>query len=108
MDLAHLDPIEEAIPMKLKLEQFERDFAEVKEWIMQMNKLTMEEMRHWIETPLASLMRIDLFLKQWAKITKREITSLTCKSQLHLETAQFNDIQYLMDAHAKWRSFLSK
>ena len=94
--------------MKLKLEQFERDFAEVKEWIMQMNKLTMEEMRHWIETPLASLMRIDLFLKQWAKIKEKDITSLTCKVELHLENAQFKDIQDLMDAYAKWHSALSQ
>ena len=103
-----MDPIKEAMPPKLKLEHIERDFAEVKEWIMQMNKLTMEEMRHWIETPLASLMRIDLFLKQWAKIKKKDIASLTCKAQIQLETVEFNDIQDLMDAYAKWHSVLAK
>ena len=108
LDLELLDPIEEAMPLKLKLEHIERDFAEVKEWIMQMNQLIMEEIMHWIETPLTSLMRIDLFLKEWAKINKKDITSLTCKSQLHLKTAQFNDIQDLMDAYAKWHSTLSK
>ena len=75
---------------------------------MQMTQLIVEEMRHWIETPLPSLMRIDLFLKEWAKIKKKDITSLTCKAQLHLEIAQFNDIQDLMDAYAKWRSALSQ
>ena len=75
---------------------------------MEMNQLTVEEIKHCIEIPLTSLMRIDLFLKEWEKIKKKDIASLTCKAQLHLETAQFNDIQYLMDAHAKWRSFLSK
>ena len=101
LDLALLDPIEHAMPPKLKLEQIEREFAEVKEQIMQMTQLTVEEMRHWIETPLASLMRIELFLKEWEKIKKKEITSLSCKAQLYLETAQFNDIQDLMDDYAK-------
>ena len=68
----------------------------------------MEEMRHWIETPLTSLMRIDHFLKEWVKIKKKDNTSLICKAQLYLENAQFTDIQYLMDAYAKWRSALGK
>ena len=75
---------------------------------MEMNQLTVEEIKHWIETPLTSLMRIDLFLKEWEKIKKKEITSLTCKAQLYLETSQFNDIQDLMDDYSKWRSILSK
>ena len=103
-----LDPIEEAMPSKLKLEKTERDFAEVKENIMQMNQLIVEGMRHLIETPLTSLERIDLFLKEWAKIKKKDIASLTCKAQLHLETAQFNGIQDLMDAYAKWHSALAQ
>ena len=31
LDLAFLDPIQEAMPLKLKLEQIERDFAELKD-----------------------------------------------------------------------------
>ena len=108
MDLARLNLIEEAMPLKLKLEQIERDFVEVKERIMQMNQLTVEEMRHWIETPLASLMKIDLFFKECGKIRKRDIASLICKAQVHLENARFKDIQDLMDAYAKWRSVLGK
>lgn len=107
LDLALLDPIEHAMPPKLKLEQIEREFAEVKEQIMQMTQLTVEEIRHWIETPLASLTRIDFFLKEWAKIKTKDIASLTCKAQLHLETAKFNDIQDLMNAYAKWLSFFA-
>ena len=75
---------------------------------MQMTRLTMEDIRHWIEKPLTSVMRIDLFLKEREKIEKNDILSLTCKSQLHLENAQFKDIQDLMDAYSKWRSALGK
>ena len=65
--------------MKLNLEQIERDSAKEKEQIMEMTQLTVEEIKHWIETPLTSLMRIDIFLKEWMKIKKKDITSLICK-----------------------------
>ena len=108
MDHPFLDLVAEAMPPKHKREHIERDFAKEKEQIMEMTQLTVEEIKHWIEIPITALMRIDLFLKEWAKIKKKEVASLTCKAQLHLETAQFNDIQDLMDAHAKWHSFTSK
>ena len=53
-------------------------------------------------------MMIDLFLKEWAKIKKNDIASLICKAEVHLEHAQFRDIQDLMDAFSKWRSALEK
>ena len=80
----------------------------VKEHILEMTKLTMEEIKHYVETPLSSLMRIDLFLKEWMKIKNKEIASLIYKVELHLENAQFKDIQYLMDAFSKWHSTLGK
>ena len=103
-----LDPIDEAIPPKLNMEQSESDFSKVKEKIQEINHLILDEIKQWIETPFASLMRIDLFLKEWAKIKKKEIASLICKAELHLEHAQFRDIQDLMDAFSKWRSTLGK
>ena len=87
MDLPLLDPIHEAMPPKLKLEQIERDSSKEKEKILDITQLTVEEIKHWIETPLASLMNIDLFLKEWENIRKRKIASLICKAQLHLENA---------------------
>ena len=108
LDLPLLDLIDEVMPLKFKLEQIEHDFPKVKEQILEITQLSMDEIKQWIETPLASLMRIDLFLKEWAKIKKKEIASLICKAELHLEHAQFRDIQDLMDAFSKWRSTLGK
>ena len=68
----------------------------------------MEEIKQLIELPLASLMRIDLFLKEWTKINKKEIAYLIRKAELHLENAQFKDIQDLMDSFVKWSSALRK
>ena len=58
-----LDPIDEAMPTKLKLEQIENDFAKVKEQKLEITQLTMDEIKQWIETALTSLMAIDMFLK---------------------------------------------
>ena len=63
LDLPLLDPIDEAMPPKLKLEQIESDFTKVKEQILEITQLTMDEIKQWIETPLASLMKIDMFFK---------------------------------------------
>ena len=108
LDLPLLDPIDEAMPLKLKLEQIENDFAKVKEKILEITQLTMDEIKKCIETPLSSLMRIDIFLKEWTKIKKKDIDSSICKSELHLENAQLKDIQDLMDAFSKWHSALGK
>ena len=63
LDLPFLDLIDQAMPTKLKLDQNERYFVGIKERILGITQLSMEEIKQWIETPLASLMRIDMFLK---------------------------------------------
>ena len=72
------------MPPILKLEQIESDFAKTKEKILEITQLTMEETKQLIERAPYSLMRIDLFLKEWTKIKKNEIASLICKAELHL------------------------
>ena len=59
LDLPFLDPIDEAMPLKLKIEQMESDFVKVKEKIQKITQLSLEEIKQWIKTPLTSLMRID-------------------------------------------------
>ena len=108
LDLPFLDPFDEVMPPKLKLEQIESDFAKVKEKILEITQLSMDEIKQWIEIRLASLMKIDLFLKEWVKIKKKNIASLICKVELHFEHAQFQDIQDPMDAFAKGQSSLGK
>ena len=96
------------MPLILELEETKNDFTKSKEYILEIPHITMDEIKQLIETPLSSLMQIDLFLKEWTKIKKNDIDSLICKAELHLENAQFKDIQDLMVAYAKWRSALGK
>ena len=71
LDLALLDPINEAIPPKLKLEQIKSDFAKTKEKMLDITQITMEEIKQLIKIPLGSLMGIDMFIKEWTKIKKK-------------------------------------
>ena len=106
--LPTLDPIDEAMPLKYKLEHIQSGSTKEKEQILEMTQLAMEEMKCWVKKPLSSLIRIDLFLKEWKKIKKNKITSLICKAELHLENAQFKDIKDLMDSFSNWHSALGK
>ena len=45
LDLPFLDPIDEAMPLLLKLEQIERYLSKENEQIMEMTQLTMEEIK---------------------------------------------------------------
>ena len=94
MDLPLLDPIVEAMHLKLKLEHIESDFAKSKEQIQDIIQIHMNEIKDWIEAPLTSHMRIGIFFQEWENIKKREIGSLICKAELHLEHAQYQDLQY--------------
>ena len=107
LHLPVLYPIDEAMPPKFKLEKIEANFTKVKEHILEITQLTMEEIKQLIERPLASLMWIDMFLKEWMKIKKKEIASLICKAEFHLENAQFKDIQDFMDSFVCWGSDLN-
>ena len=71
MDLSFLDPIDEVMTPKLKLEQIESDFAKVKEKILEITQLSMDEIKQWNETPITSSMRIVMFIKEWVKIKKK-------------------------------------
>ena len=108
LDLPLLDPIYEAMPLKLKLEQIKSDLEKAKEQNQEISQLHLDEIKEWIEAPITSYMRIDLFLQEWGKVEKRGIGSLICKVELHLEHSQYHDIKDLLDVFSKWQSTLGK
>ena len=89
LDLHVLDPISQAPSPKLQLEQVGRHFDVAKELIQQINWLMMQEIERWIEVPHASISQIHVFMKEWKKIKKREISSQICKMEIHLSHAHF-------------------
>ena len=62
LDLPLLDPIDEALPPKLHLEQIENEFTKSKEWIQDISQLHLDQIKECIESPLTRLINIDLFL----------------------------------------------
>ena len=76
-----MDPIKDVMSLKLKMEQIGRDFQKSKDQIEQLDHLHMEEIKEWIELPLNSQMKINLFLHEWKKIKKMEFELLICKAQ---------------------------
>ena len=102
LDLPLLDSIDESLPPKLQLEHIESEFTIAKEGIQKINELHLDQIKESIEAPLTSLIKINLFLQKWGKIKKKEIASLICNVELHLEHAQYQDIQDLLDAFSKW------
>ena len=108
LDLPLLDLIDEALPLKLHLEHIESNFTKAKERIKDISQLHLDQIKECIEAPLTSLMNIDLFLREWEKIKKKEIASLICKAALHLENAQYRDIHDLLDAFVKWQYSIGK
>ena len=103
-----MDPIEYSLPPKIMMEQVEGKFSKSKKHIEKLDHLHEGEIKEWIESPMNSQMRINLFLREWEKVKKREIKSLICKDQLQLEYAQCQDIADLLDVFSKWQSSLGK
>ena len=108
MYLAPMDTIEYSMPLNINMEHIERDISKPKDHIHQIDDLHMAEIQDWIESHLTSQMRINLFLREWEKVKKREIESLICKAQLQLEHAQYKDVVDLLDSFSKWQSTLGK
>ena len=73
-----------------------------------MDHFHIKEIKNLIESPIASDMNINIFLREWENVKKREIESLTCKAYLQLEHAQYQNIEYFLDVFCKWQSALGK
>ena len=70
-----IGPIKEAPSPKLKLEEFDRSFSATKDKIQGVTQLPLQEITSWIETPNSAMLRIQVYLGEWKKVKKREITS---------------------------------
>ena len=108
LDFSILDPISQAPSPKLQLEQVERYFDDDNELIQQINILMMQEINRWIKVPHALMAQIQVFMKEWKKIKKMDISSQICKMEIHWRHAHFQEVDELMDLYAKWCSTLGQ
>ena len=108
LSLPILDPLSEALCPKLHLEEVEKQFDGTKELIQQISQLTVQEIEKWIEVPHASIAQIKLFIKEWRKIRREEISSQICKNDIQLRNAHFQEVDDILDLFFKWSSALEQ
>ena len=101
-----MDPIKNSLPPKIMIEQVEEDYLKSKECIEQLDCIHIAEFKDFIESPITSEMKINLFLREWKNVKKMEIESFTCKVQLQFDHAQYKGVEYLLDVFTKWQSYL--
>ena len=68
----------------------------------------MQDIERWIENHYSSMDLIQVYLKEWKKIKKKHVAFQMCKIEIHFRHAHFQEIDELMNLHAKWRSALGK
>ena len=73
-----------------------------------MTHITLQDILRWIEIPSSAMVKIQVYLGEWKKVKKREITSHILREEVHLEHAKYQNIDFLMDLDAKWRSSLGQ
>ena len=68
----------------------------------------MQEIKKWIEVPHVSIAQIKLFIKEWKKIQREEISSQICKNDIELRNAHFQEVDDILDLFFKWRYALEQ
>ena len=104
LKLPMLAPINQAVSPKLKLEKIEQTFTAVKEQDQGVTQITLQEITSSIEILSSTMVKIQVYLGEWKKVQKREITSQILRAEVHIEQAKYQDIDFLMDLDAKWCS----
>ena len=98
-----LDLINEAPSHQFHLEQVEKQFDDSKEFIQQISQLTVQEIEKWMKAPHASIVRIQVFIKQWKKMREEEISS-----EIQLRNAHFQEVDDILELFGKWCSALAE
>ena len=101
-----LDMLNQVVPPNLKLEEIEQTFTAIKEQIHGVTHITLQDITSWTEIPSPAMVKIQVYLGEWKKVKKREITSQILRVEVHLEQAKYQNIDFLMDLDVKWHSAL--
>ena len=67
--------------------------------------MTVQENEKWIKAPHASIVWIQVFIKEWKKM-REEISSQICKTEIQLRNAHFQEVDEILELFGKWCSAL--
>ena len=98
--------IENACPPRLMIEQVEQRQDEAKEKIQGLDHIDIEDMDRIIKQPLSIEGKIHIYIRIWHKLAKNEMDNHKCDAQLGLKSANYPNIQELLEIWRIWRYFL--
>ena len=91
-----MELIENACPMKLMIEQVERRCEEAKENIKGLDHINIGDVDQLIRHPLTMQGKIHIFIRLWNKLAKNELENFRCDVQLGFESANYPNIDELL------------
>ena len=98
--------IENACPPRLMIEQVEQRQDEAKEKIKGLDHIDIEDADQLIKQPLAIEGKIHIYIRIWHKLVKNELENHKCDAQLGFESANYPNIEELLEIWKIWRDFL--
>ena len=109
MEILHfptMELIENACPPKLMIEQVERRCEEAKEKIKVLDHTNIIDVDQLISHPLTMQGKIHIFICLWHKLAKNEMENFRCDVHLGFESANYPNIDELLEIWMRWRDFL--
>ena len=98
--------IENACPPKLMIEQVERRCEEAKENIKGLDHISIGDVDQLIRKPLTMKGKIHIFIRLWNKLAKNEMENFRCDVQLGFKSANYPNIEELLQIWMRWQYFL--
>ena len=98
--------IENACPLKLMIEQVEQQRDEAKEKIQGLSCISIDYVDQLIKQPFSIKGKIHINIRILHKLAKNEIEYHKCDSQLGLESANYPNLDELLEIWKIWRDFL--
>ena len=98
--------IENACLLKLKIEQVEQQWDDVKEKIQGLSRIIIDDVDHLIKQPFYIEWNIHIYIRIWHKLAKNEIEDHKYGAQLGLESANYPNLDELLEIWKIRRDFL--
>ena len=101
-----IELIENACPLKLMIEQVESRCEETKEKIKELVHISIGDVDQLIRKPFTMQVKINIFIRLWHKLAKNEMENFRCNVQLGFESANYPNIDELVEIWMRWQYFL--
>ena len=102
-----MDFIENACPPKLMIEQVKRRCDKAKENIQGLDHINIEGVDQLITQTLVIEGKIHIFIRIWHKLAKNKMENFKCDGQLGFESANYPNIDELLEIWTRWWEFLA-